>query len=87
MELREFLKSKIHKKIIAFFHENPASLDTPRGIAAWTNEAHSKVETALKDLCSSGILDSHESTSTTAYSYTRDEKVISRIDKLLKEAA
>ncbi len=87
MELKMFLKSKIHKKIIAFFHENPTSLDTPRGIAAWTNEEYKKIETALKELCSSGILDSHESTSTTAYSYTRDKKVISQIDKLLKEAA
>ena len=84
MKLRDFLKSEIHKKIIRFFHENPASVDTPRGIATWINQDVGKVRHALKNLAESGILIVHKSTSTTGYSYTRNEKMISQVDRLLK---
>jgi hypothetical protein len=40
-------RSKIHKKIIAFFHENQASIDTPRGVATWIGEDRAKVKLAL----------------------------------------
>lgn len=83
MVLDKLLASPIHLKIIRFFHENQASIDTPRGVATWVEDDRQKVKKALEDLVSSDILIAHRSTSTTGYSYTNDPKLISRIGKLL----
>ena len=80
----KLFKSQIHFKIIKFFHENQASIDTPRGIATWIGEERSKVRNALEDLVKVKILIAHRATSTTGYGYTRDEKLISKIEKHLK---
>jgi len=84
MDINKALASKVHHKIIVFFHENQASIDTPRGVATWVGEDRTKVKTALEDLVSLKILVAHRATSTTGYSYTSDEKIISKIAKLLK---
>ena len=49
MRIEEAVKSDIHRKIIAFFHENQASIDTPRGISTWIREERTKVKQALED--------------------------------------
>lgn len=85
MDIDKAFKSDIHRKIVAFFHENQASIDTPRGVATWIGEDRVKVKRALEDLVSLNILIAHRSTSTTGYSYTRDDKVISRIGRLLRK--
>jgi len=85
MKLKNLLKLKIHKRIIRFFYENPASVDTPRGIATWINYDLKKVRAVLKKLANSGILIAHRSSSTTGYSFTRNKKTINQIRKLLKE--
>jgi len=85
MDLNKALAPGIRLKIVKFFHENQASIDTPRGVAAWIGEDRSKVKKALEDLTSFDILVAHRSTSTTGYSYTRDAKLISKIGKLLKK--
>ncbi|MCX5678211.1 MAG: hypothetical protein NTY76_03785 [Candidatus Omnitrophica bacterium] len=85
MDLNKALVSGIRLKIVKFFHENQASIDTPRGVAAWIGEDRSKVKRALEDLTSFDILVAHRATSTTGYSYTRDAKLISKIGKLLKK--
>ena len=85
MDLKKIFKSEIHLKIVRFFHENQASLDTPRGVATWIGEERPKVKTALEDLVAADILTAHRATSTTGYSYTRDAKIISKIGKLLKK--
>lgn len=85
MDINNALASKVHHKIIAFFHENQASIDTPRGVATWVGEDRAKVKTALEDLVALKILVAHRATSTTGYSYTSDEKIISKIAKLLKK--
>ncbi|MDP3791928.1 MAG: hypothetical protein Q8R38_07790 [Candidatus Omnitrophota bacterium] len=77
--------SELHFKIMKFFHENQASIDTPRGISTWVREERSKVRKALEDLVKLKILAAHRTTSTTGYSYTRDPKIISKIEKLLKK--
>jgi len=87
MDINKAFKSEIHKKIINFFHENQASIDTPRGVATWINEERAKVVKALEDLVKLKILVAHRTTSTTGYSYTRDDKLISRISKLLEKSA
>ena len=86
MDLNKLIGSPIHLKILKFFHENQASIDTPRGVATWIAEERAKVKKALEDLVSSDILVAHRSTSTTGYSYTSDPKLISKISKLLKKA-
>ena len=84
MGIDKIFKSEIHVKIVNFFHENQASIDTPRGVATWIGEERSKVKAALEDLVKARILVAHRATSTTGYSYTNDDKIISRIRKLLK---
>ena len=85
MDINKAFGSEIHRKIITFFHENQASIDTPRGVATWIGEDRTKVKTALEDLVKLKILIAHRATSTTGYSYTRDEKLISKISKLLSK--
>lgn len=87
MDINSILESAIHRKIVAFFHENQASIDTPRGIATWIEEDRGKVKKALEDLVDLKILVAHRSTSTTGYSYTDDKKLISKIKKLLNNSA
>ena len=84
MDIDKILQSEIHVKIITFFHENQASIDTPRGVATWIGEDRTKVKAALEDLVSSKILVAHRTTSTTGYSYTSEDNLISKIGKLLK---
>ena len=78
-------QSDLHLNIVKFFHENQASIDTPRGISTWVREDRAKVKKALEELVGMKILVAHRSTSTTGYSYTRNAKIISKIEKLLKK--
>ena len=84
MDLNKVLKVRIYFKIIRFFHENPASIDTPRGIAAWTGESRQDMKEALSKLANIKILTAHNVSSTTAYSYTRNSRVIKKIDTIIK---
>jgi len=77
--------SDLHIKIIKFFHENQASIDTPRGVSTWVREDRAKVKKALEELVCMKILAADRSASTTGYSYTRNAKIISKIEKLLKK--
>ena len=85
MDINKILQSALHLKIIRFFHENQASIDTPRGISTWVREDRAKVKHALEDLVNVNILAAHRATSTTGYSYTRNTKIISKIEKFLKK--
>jgi len=84
-ELLELRRSELQLKILKFFHENQASIDTPRGVSTWIREDKSKVRQALENMVSKNILIAHRATSTTGYSYTRDKKLISKIGSLLKK--
>ena len=84
MGIDKIFQSDIHVKIITFFHENQASVDTPRGVATWIGEDRIKVKAALEDLVKAKILVAHRTTSTTGYNYTSEDKLISKIGKLLK---
>ena len=85
MDINKILQSNIHLKIVKFFHENQASIDTPRGVATWVGEDRAKVKNALEDLVKAKLLVAHRATSTTGYSYTNDYKLISKAEKLLKK--
>ena len=84
-DINKIAQSDLHLKIMKFFHENQASIDTPRGVSTWVREERSKVKKALEELVDMKILVAHRSTSTTGYSYTRNAKIISKIEKLLKK--
>ena len=84
-DINKRLQSDLHLKIMKFFHENQASIDTPRGVSTWVREDRAKVKKALEELVGMKILVAHRSTSTTGYSYTRNAKIISKIEKLLKK--
>jgi predicted transcriptional regulator len=86
MHLDKIIGSPVHLKILKFFHENQASIDTPRGVATWVDEERAKVKKVLEDLVESGILVAHRATSITGYSYTNDPKLISKISRLLEKA-
>jgi len=85
MDLTKLLKDQIYFKIVNFFHENPASIDTPRGVAAWTGETKNDSKRALSKLAHLKILTAHRVSSTTAYSFTRDSKLIKKIKAALKK--
>ena len=73
-KLRHCLRSKIHKKLILFFVENEGSVDTPRGLSAWTNENVKKVTAALEELAAAGFLKAHRTSSTVGYSCALNRK-------------
>lgn len=85
MGIDEIFRSEINCKIIAFFHENQASIDTPRGVATWVGEERSKVKAALEELVKARILVAHRATSTTGYGYTSDSALIAKIGRILKK--
>ncbi len=85
MELKRLLKSRSCRKVLQFFHENPASIDTARGVATWTNQDTGKVREALEELARHNLLIAHKASSTTGYSFTKNEKVIEMIDRLLRK--
>ena len=84
MRLSELLKNKLYRDIIGFFHENQTSVDTPRGIATWIKEERAVVKDALDKLVTLGLLNAHEVSSTTGYSYTRNKKTMQTVEKQLK---
>ena len=50
MDINKIFESEIHVKVLSFFHENQASIETPRGVATWIGEERPKVKAALEDL-------------------------------------
>lgn len=83
-ELEKVCASALNRKIIRFFHENPSSVDTSRGIAAWLNIERKEAKEALDFLVKQKVLTAHRMGSSIAYAYTQDKKVNQKIDKLLK---
>jgi hypothetical protein len=79
MKLEKYLEPEINRRIVEFFLENPSSLDTARGIATWINEGVKKTEKALNELAEAKILIPHSTNAATAYGYTTDAGIISRV--------
>ena len=68
LKLKPYLRSKVHRQLMLFFIENEGSVDTPRGLSAWTNENIKKVTVALEELAAAGFLKAHRTSSTVGYS-------------------
>ena len=71
---KQYLSSKIHRKLLLFFVENEGSVDTPRGLSVWTNENVKKVTAALEELAVAGLLKAHRTSSTVGYSCALSQK-------------
>lgn len=84
VDLEKVCKSALNLKIISFFYEHPATVDTPRGISAWLSHDQKEIKKALDYLASQDILIAHQTRSTIAYCLTQDKKVIDRIEKFLE---
>ena len=82
--IKLILKSKIHRKIMLFFVENERSIDTPRGLSAWTNEDIKKVTEALEELTVAGLLKAHRISSTVGYSCALNKKELKSLTAELK---
>ena len=70
---------------MTFERSSRTQVETPRGVSTWVREDRAIVMKALEELVGMKILVAHRSTSTTGYSYTRNAKIISKIEKLLKK--
>ena len=87
MGLEKILRQEDNLKIIKFFNENPRCIDTISGISLWTDLTKEVTKKALKDLVKHGILIEHKTSTTKAYSYTQDKKILLKIKKWLKKSA
>lgn len=85
MDLSKILRAPIKYRIVFFFHRHPSTVDTARGIATWVNRDVKDVEKALEKLTSLNILIAHRTNYATAYAYTQDKALISKIEKLLNK--
>jgi len=85
MEPEQLLSKNICRRILKFFMDNPALIDTARGISTWINREEEEVEPALRKLEEHGFLAAHRTSSTAAYSLSSDKSVLSRIKKLLNK--
>lgn len=85
VDLEKVCLCSLNLKIISFFHENPSTVDTARGIAAWLNHDHAEVKARLDYLVTQRILNTHRTGSTVAYCLTQDKKIINEIEKFLQK--
>ena len=84
MELEKiFSNSNLHKKVVRFFHENPATIDTLRGVSTEVYADEKLVKKVLSELTQVGVLSSLQGASTIAYSYTYVLQIIEMIEKVL----
>ena len=83
--LKKICDSPLNLKIVSFFHQHPATIDTARGIAAWLNQDRDKVAKALDFLAAEKVLVVHRTRATLAYGLTQNKAMIKRIEKLLED--
>jgi hypothetical protein len=69
------------QKIMQFFSNSPASIDTLRGIMTWTGLTKKEAVKALEELVKEGVLTPHRTSSTVGYAYTPDKKMSKKIIK------
>lgn len=84
MNIDRIMNSTTRRKIIAFFHENPSTVDTCDGIAKWIGEDVGKVRKSLKELVGFNILVAHDGIAI-GYGYTQDNDMLFRIGIFLKK--
>lgn len=83
----KFLNSPERLKVIRFFIDNPNSIDTPRGISAWTNLSLPETRRILEELAKNGLLRAYRTSSTVGYSLTENKKALRAILDAVKKAS
>lgn len=73
-------------KVLRFFVDNPNSIDTPRGVSAWTNLSLSETRKILEELARKGLLSAYRTPSTVGYSLTGNKKTLKAVHELLKKS-
>ena len=86
-KIKEIFNSKAKRKIVYFFYCNPMSIDTLRGITAWTGISKKETLKSLEELVKADILIAHHSTSATGYAYTGNKKITNKIKKYFQETS
>ena len=84
MDLEKILKSKTNLKIIKFFDQHPQCIDTAEGVSTWTGISLKTTNAALKKLIRHKIILEYKSLSTTAYAYTHDKKIATKVHNWFK---
>ncbi len=84
-DLAKLLKDDLAVRILVFFYENQASLDSARGVSAWVNDDREKVKAILSKLVKLGVLNKDSTGATKGYSYTRDKNVMKTVEVLVKD--
>jgi len=80
------LQNPVRLKVLRFFLDNPNSIDTPRGIAAWTNIGLNEIRDALEELAKKGLLRAYRTSSTVGYSLTENKQTLRAIAEAVKKA-
>ena len=83
--LKKVCNSPLNLKIVSFFHQHPATIDTAVGIAAWLNQGRDKVAKAMDFLAAENVLVVHRTRTTLAYGFTQNKAMIKKIKKLLED--
>ncbi len=73
--------------ILRFFLDNPHSIDTPRGVSAWTNIPLAETRRILEDLSKKEILAAYRTSSTVGYSLTENQKLLKSVQEFVKKHA
>lgn len=81
MSLDKIFSCQARKKIVHFFHNNPMSIDTIRGIVTWTGLNKKQAAKALQELVKAGILIVHSTSSTIGYAYTNNKRLVNKIKR------
>ncbi len=75
----------IKLKIMKFFYENPSTIDSARGVAAWIGEDMDNVKKCLDILEKERVLISHKTNFVTGYSLTSNKNALKKIKSLIIE--
>ena len=86
MNIKTLFKNEVSKKVLLFFNENPQSIDTAKGISVWIDCETQAVEKVLDKLVKEGILVSHKTSFTDAYSYTNKKDTVKKIESYIKKS-
>ncbi len=76
----------LERRILQFFCEHPAAVETVRGIASWTGDEQGAVQEAAQILSKRKWLTADETSVVTGYSLTRDERCLAQIHEVLGAA-
>ena len=85
--MKRLLQTPARLKIARFFLDNPTSIDTPRGISAWTNVAITDARAILEDMARSGILKAYRTSSTVGYSLSESRQVLRSLERAVRKHA